>query len=211
MPRLVTVWALLLATPTVTFANTQLVRHEYEARQLAFGQSWAERDARELAEFEQLTGALRDACQDRMSGRYREVNTRLQLAMAREVQQAQVKSDQAAREAQLSERGLGDERMQAGLSGDTPDMLQFGDDRRDMKDDERDHANAFIRHAEMVRVATLAGALQNHIEQGERAAMQRNVALVDQFLKVMRSDLAATRTETAEDRIQLREDRREGR
>jgi hypothetical protein len=215
MPRMDIVWALLLATPTAAFANIQPVRNAPDStadhRQLAVDRGWAERDARELAEFEQMAKALGDACRYRMTGRYREVNTRLQSAMARETEQAAVKSDQAAQEAQLSDRELPDERMEAGVSGDSRDVIQSTDDGRDMNDDVRDRANAFIRHAEMARIATMAGALQNHIDRGERAAMQRNVALVAQFLKVMRSDVAASRTETVEDRIELREDRREGR
>jgi hypothetical protein len=215
MPRLDTVLVLLLAMPAASFANTDPVRNAVERqqdhRQLAVDRSAAARDEREVAEFEQMSKTLGDAYRDRMAGRYREVNTRLQTAMLREVEQASVKSDQAAHEAQLSGRELRSERMEAGVSGDSRDMLQSGDDRRDLNDDVRDRANAFIRHAEMVRIATLAGALQNNIDRGERAAMQRNVALIDQFLKVMRSDVAAMRTEPVEDRIELREDRRETR
>ena len=215
MPRMDIVWALLLATPALTFANDPPVRNAHEARadyrQLAADRTWAERDARELAEFEQMSHALGDAGRDRMTGRYREVNTGLQAAMAREIEQASVKADQAAHEARLSGRELEGERMEAGVSGDSRDMLQSEDDRLDMNDDVRDRANAFIRHAEMVRIGTMAGSLQNNIERGERAAMQRNVALGDQFLKVMRSDVAASRTETVEDRIKIREDRRERR
>jgi hypothetical protein len=215
MPRLDTVLVLLLAMPAASFANTDPVRNTVERqqdhRQLAVDRSAAARDEREVAEFEQMSKTLGDAYRDRMAGRYREVNARLQTAMLREVEQASVKSDQAAHEAQLSDRELRSERMEAGVSGDSRDMLQSGDDRRDLNDDVRDRANAFIRHAEMARIATLAGALQNNIDRGERAAMQRNVALIDQFLKVMRSDVAAMRTETVEDRIELREDRRETR
>jgi hypothetical protein len=208
MPRLDTVLVLLLAMPAASFANTDTapsaIERGQDRRQLAVDRGWAERDARELREFEQLTASLRNAYRKRMTGRYREVNARLQLAMAREIEQSSVKADQAKREAQLSGRELQDERMEAGLSGETRDVIQSDADRRDLRDD-----NAFIRHAEMARIGTMAGALQNQIEHGQRSAMQRNVALLDQFLKVMRSDNAVTRKELVEDRSQVREDRRE--
>ena len=50
-----------------------------------------------------------------------------------------------------------------------------------------------LRRDDMIRIGTGAGALQNDIERGNRAAMKRNVTLAESFLDVMRRDLAATR------------------
>jgi pilus assembly protein CpaF len=69
----------------------------------------------------------------------------------------------------------------------------------------------FFTADELVRIGTLSGALQNAIERGDRGAMKRNVVLTEQFLSVMRRDLAATQNERSEDRAELREDRRETR
>lgn len=208
MPRLDTVLVLLLATPALSFANSDPVRTNLERRQdhrqLAVERSWAERDARELSEFETMTASLKDAWQDRMAGRYRDVNTRLLEAMDREIEQAGVKADQEARAAGLSRRELREERMEAATSGDGRDLLQAIDDRR-VDATQRD--NAVVRHDQMARLATMAGALRNDVERGDRSAMKRNVALAEDFLKVMRRDVASTRAEQVEDRVELREDR----
>lgn len=215
MPRLDTVLVLLLAMPAASFANSDPVRNTTERRQdhrqLTVDRAWAERDAREVGLFEQTTAALKDACEDRMAARYREVNGTLQQAMDREIDQAAVKSAQVAHEARLSRREFRGERMEAHVSGDGRDALQAIDDRHDRRDDARDRDTAMSRHDDMVRLSTMSGALQNDISRGDRTAMKKNVALVEEFLQVMRRDLAATRSEKAEDRAELREDRRETR
>jgi hypothetical protein len=215
MPRLDTVWVLLLAIPPAAFANAQPTRDVREARsdhhRLALDAEWNERDAREVADFERLTMALRDAGRDRMTGRYREVNARVQAAMTREIEQAQVRSAQAEHEARQSQREARGERMEASASGETHDLLQASDDRRDARDDARDRDHALARYREMARIGTMSTALQNEIDGGSRAAMRRNVELAEGFLALMRRDLAAARTESLEDRTELREDRRERR
>jgi len=215
MPRFETVLVLLLAMPASSFANSDPVRNTVERRQdhrqLTLDRAWAERDARELSEFESMTASLRDALQDRMAARYRDVNENMLRAMDREIQQAAVKSDQAAHEARLSRREFRGERMEASVSGDGRDMLQTIDDRHDRRDDARDRDTALVRHDEMARLGTMAGALQNGIDRGDRTAMKKNLALAEQFLDVMRRDLAATASERTEDRAELREDRRETR
>ena len=206
MPRLDTVLVVLLAMPAVTFANTDTVRNHQEARvdqrPLAIDQDWNERDARELAEFEKLAIALRDAGQDRMMGRYREVNARVQAAITREIEQAQVKSAQAAQEARLSGRELRDERMEASVSGEMPDMFETRDDVVDLRDDMRDRDNTLARYEEMARIGTMSTALQNSIERGNRRAIKRNLELTDMFLALMRRDMVASRAETTEDRAE---------
>ena len=96
MPRLDTVLVVLLAMPAAAFANAGSTRNVREIRadqrQIAAAQDWNERDAREISEFEKLMSSLRDANEDRMTGRYRDVNARVQAAMSREIEQAQVKS-----------------------------------------------------------------------------------------------------------------------
>ncbi|HET6462648.1 MAG TPA: hypothetical protein VFH33_02515 [Candidatus Krumholzibacteria bacterium] len=214
MPRLDTVLVLLLAMPALSFANSDPVRNTVERRQdhrqLAVDRTWAERDAQELREFEAMAASLKDAMQDRMAGRYREVNTRLLEAMDREIQQSGVKADQAAHEAGLW-REFRNERMEASTSGGGRDFLQAMDDRHDLRDDRRDRDNAVLRHDDMIRIGTMAGALRNDVERGDRMAMKRNITLAEDFLKVMRRDVASTRAERAEDRVELREDRRETR
>jgi hypothetical protein len=121
----------LSRTPT-RYANNREIRAD--RRQLAADVDWNERDAREVAEFERFLGSLRDAGRDRMTGRYREVNTRVQTAMTREIEQAQVKSAQAAHDANLSRREWRGERMDASVSGEAYDVLQARDDRRDLRD-----------------------------------------------------------------------------
>jgi hypothetical protein len=211
MPRLDTVLVLLLAMPALAFANSDPVRNNAERRQdhrqLVLDRTWAERDARELSEFEQLSASLKDAWQDRMAGRYREANENLLRAMDREIAQASVKVDQAAHEAGLSRRELINEHMEASMTGDGRDALSAIDDRRDRKDDARDRDTAMARHDDMLRVGTMAGSLQNQIDRGDRTAMKRNLALAEEFLALMRRDVAATRIETSEDRAELREDR----
>jgi hypothetical protein len=201
MTRFDTVWVVLLAMPTVAIASTTTVQHRQEIladhRPLVDDENWNERDARELSDFTRLASLLKDARQDRMPKRYREVNARIQEAITREIQQAQVKSEQAAQEARLSGRELRAERMEASVSGDSPDMFET-------RDDVRDHDNAMARYEEMVRVGTMATALQNQIERGDRAAMKRNLELTESFLGLLRRDLAATRAEAAEDRVELR-------
>jgi hypothetical protein len=215
MPRLDTVLVLLLAMPAASFANSDPVRNTMERRQdhrqLAVDRGWAERDAREVGQFEQMTAALKDACEDRMAARYREVNGNLQEAMDREIDQAALKSAQAVHEARLSRREFRGERMEARVSGDGRDALEAIDDRYDRIDDARDRNTAMARHDDMVRLSTMSGALQNDIGRSDRAAMKKNVALAEEFLQVMRRDLAATRSEKTEDRAELREDRRETR
>lgn len=212
MPRLDTVLVLLLAMPGAAFAKTETIRNSREARadrhELAADYDWNERDKRELAEFERFASALRDASRDRMSGRYRDTNTRVQTAMAREIGQAQVKSAQAAYEATRSRRELGSERMEASVTGEPYHMFEARDDRRDLRDDARDHDNATARYEEMARIATMSAALQNPIDRGDRAAMKRNLELANAFLAMMRRDLAASRLEAAEDRAELHEDQR---
>ena len=201
MTRLDIVWVVLLAMPTVAIASTTTVQHRQDVladhRQLAADEGWNERDARELSDFTRLAALLKDARQDRMPKRYREVNARIQEAITREIQQAQVKSEQAAQEARLSGRELSEERMDASVSGDSQDMFET-------RDDVRDHDNATARYEEMVRIGTMATALQNPIERGDRAAMKRNLELTESFLGLLRRDLAAARAEAAEDRVELR-------
>lgn len=212
MPRLDTVLVVLLAMPAATFAKSEPIRNHQEVRQdrrqLAVDRDWNERDARELAEFERLAGALKDARQDRMTGRYREINARVQTAMAREIEQAQVKSAQAAQDARLSRRELNNGRMEASLSGDYADMIEPRDDRHDLRDDARDRDHTLARYEEMARIGTMSTALQNPIERGDRAAMKRNIQFTEDFLALMRRDLDATRAEALEDHGELREDRR---
>lgn len=214
MPRLDTVLVLLLAMPAASFASDPVrntAERRQDHRQLAVDRGWIERDARELSEFERLTAALEDASRDRMAARYRDVNASIQQAMDREIEEAAVKSAQAAREARLSRREARNERMEASTTGSGSDALQALDDGHDRRDDTRDRDTAIARHNEMARIGTLSGALQNDIERGDRGAMKRNVTLAEQFLSVMRRDLLATRSERTEDRAELREDRRETR
>jgi hypothetical protein len=215
MPRLDTVLVLLLAMPAATFANSDPVRNTAERRQdhrqLAVDRTWAVRDANELREFEAMTASLKDALQDRMSSRYRDTNETLLRAMDREIEQASVKAAQAAHEARTSRREARNERMEAATSGDGRDLLQAIDDRHDLRDDRRDRDTAFARHDEMARIGTMAGALQNEIDRGDRSAMKRNLTLAEQFVAVMRRDLAATGRESTEDRAELREDRKDRR
>jgi len=215
MPRLDTVMVLLLAMPAPSFATAQPVRNTAERisdrRQIALDRTWAERDAREVQEFQRLTNALKDAYRDRMNARYSEVNECVLQAMSRETEQAEVKTAQAAREARMSRREWRDERMEANVTGSARDRLEAADDRHDLRDDRRDRDTAALRHDDMVRIGTEAGALQNDIARGNRSAMRRNVSLAEDFLGVMQRDLAATQAERAEDRAELREDRRESR
>ncbi|HKW15676.1 MAG TPA: hypothetical protein VJS69_14420, partial [Candidatus Krumholzibacteria bacterium] len=122
MPRFETVLVLLLAMPASSFANSDPVRNTVERRQdhrqLTLDKAWAERDGRELHEFEAMTASLRDALQDRMAARYRDVNENMLRAMDREIQQAAVKADQAAHEARLSRREARRSTMEASAGGD---------------------------------------------------------------------------------------------
>jgi hypothetical protein len=215
MPRLDTVWAVLLAMPAIAFANPQPVPNAgqtpVDRRQIAIDRAWNERDAREVAEFERLTLALRDAARDRMTGRYREVNERVQTAITREIEQARVKTDRAAGETHRSRGELRRERMDASMPGGGDDMFDTRDDRRDLRDDRRDEEVTLARFEEMARLGTMAAALQNPIERGERGAMKQNLDLAEHFLALMRRDLSAGRFEAGEDRVELREDRRERR
>jgi hypothetical protein len=154
-----------------------------------------------------MTAQLRDAMQDRMAARYRDVNEDVLRAMDREIEQAAVKADQAAHETRLSRREARRSTMQAS-AGDVS-TAQAVDDRHDLRDDRRDRDTAFVRHDEMARIGTMAGALQNEIYRGDRTAMKKNLALAEQFLDVMKRDLAADGRERTEDRGELREDRRE--
>jgi len=203
MPRLDTVLVVLLAMPSVAFASKATVQNQEtrsELRQDAAQRDWNERDAREVTDFANLAAALKDAGQDRMPRRYRDVNARVQEAITREIGQAQVKSAQAAQEARQSGRELRAGRMDASVTGEAPDMF-------DSRDDARDCDNALARYEEMVRIGTMMAALQNPIERGDRAAMKRNLELTDNFLGLLRRDFAAARAEAAEDRVELRENR----
>jgi hypothetical protein len=215
MPRPDTVLVLLLAMPVSTFANPNpahnTVERRQDHRQIALDSAWAQRDGREVTEFESMTAALRNALQDRMAARYRSVNEDMLRAMDREIEQAAVKAAQAAHETRLSRREARSEHMEAAASGSGRDAVQALDDRHDLRDDRRDRDTAVARHDEMARIGTMAGALQNDIDRGDRTAMRKNLALAEQFLDVMRRDLAATGRERTEDRPELREDRREAR
>ncbi|HEX6791716.1 MAG TPA: hypothetical protein VF247_10435 [Candidatus Krumholzibacteria bacterium] len=215
MPRLDTVWVVLLAIPSVAFASPDPARNSAETRvdrrQVAIDRAWNERDAREVSEFERLASTLADASRDRMSGRYREINQQLQAAITREIQQAQVRSAQAAYEAARSRRELSGERMEASMSGDAGEMFDVRDERRDLRGDRVDSERAQARYDEMSRIGTMSAALQNPIERGERKAMKRNVELAANFLALMRRDLAESVAEGRDDRAELREDRLPGR
>jgi hypothetical protein len=207
MPRLDTVLVLLLAMPAATFANSDTVRNTAERqqdhRQLAIDRTWAVRDANELREFEAITASLKDALQDRMSSRYRDTNETLLRAMDREIEQASVKAAQAAHAARVSRRQARNENMEATAGGNSV-LFQVWD-ANNVRD------TAVVRRDEMARIGTMAGALQNEIGRGDRSAMKRNLALAEQFVAVMRRDLAATGRETTEDRAELREDRKDRR
>lgn len=208
MPRLDTVWVVLLAIPVVAFASPDAARNSRETRvdhrQLVVDRAWNERDARELAEFEQLSRALRDANRDRMTGRYREINEKVQAAMTREIGQAQVRSAQAMFDARLSRRQWDNERMQASVSGDAGSLFEPGADAGDLRHETRESEAALARYQEMARIGTLATALQNPIERGDRAAMKRNAELAENFLAMMRRDLAASSIELRDDRAEVR-------
>lgn len=177
MPRLATVLVLLLATPALLFANSK--PHDY--REAALERTWAERDARELGEFEAMAASLKDAWQHGGGERYCEVNEGLLHAMGREIDQAKVKADRAARAAMLSRR----ETMQAATGG-APGVEAIDDTHRDDQ-------TARIRHDEMLRIGTLAGSLSNGIGRGDRGAMKRNLSLAEEFLSVMRRDVETDR------------------
>jgi hypothetical protein len=215
MTRLDTVLVLLLAMPASSFANADPVRNTVERRQdhrqLTLDRAWAERDAREVSEFASMTASLRDALQDRMAARYRDVNEGMLRSIDREIEQASVKADQAAHEARLSRREVRNQRMEASAGDNGGDVLQVMDDQHDLRDDRRDRDTAMGRHDEMARIGTMSGALQNEVNRGDRSAMKKNLALAEQFLDVMKRDLAATGRERTEDRAELREDRRETR
>ena len=213
MPRLDTVWVVLLAMPGIAFASPDPARNSRETRvdrrQVAVDRAWNERDAREVAEFERLASTLADASRDRMPGRYREINRQMQVVLTREIQQAQVRSAQAAYEVQRSRRELAGERMEASMSGDAGGMFDVRDERRDLRGDRVDGERAQARYEEMSRIGTMSAALQNPIERGDRAAMKRNVELAQGFLALMRRDLAESVVEGRDDRVELREDRGE--
>lgn len=215
MPRLDTVLVLLLAMPALSFANSDPVRNTVERRQdqrqLAVDNNQLARDSQEVSDFEKMIAALKNACEERMAARYRDVNERVRTAMGREVEQAAVKSAQAARETHLSRRESRNEHMEAATGGDGRDAIQAIDDGHDRRNDARDRDSAVIRHDEMARISTLCGSLQNDIERGDLNAMRRNASLAEDFLNVMRRDLSATQSERVEDRSERREDRREAR
>jgi hypothetical protein len=197
MPRLDTVLVVLLAMPAVSFASPGSTQSRREAhagrRQAVVYREWNQRDAREVAEFERLTSALRHAGRDRMTGRYREVNERVQAAMVREIEQAQIKSAQAMNEARLAGEAR---RMNAATPGQSPGMLPHDENTTN---EERDRDAALARYEEMARLGTMSAALWNPIDRGDRGAMRRNAELAGKFLSLMRSDLAATRREIRED------------
>jgi len=215
MPRSVTTMFVLLALPATALATAQPARNAAEARsdhrQIAVDRAQGGRDALELSEFEQTVATLRDAFEDRMTGRYREINARLQAAMTREVEQARVKLAQAGNETRKSRWEAHGERMEAGMTGNPRDVAQTVDDRHDVNDDRRDRRAIVVRGDEMARIGSLSGALQNEIERGDRTAMARNVELASQFLALLRADAAANTAEWSEDHRELREDRRERR
>jgi hypothetical protein len=190
MPRVETALVLLLAMPATTFANIDATHGATAAgsdHRQPPDRSQAERNARELLEFEQLIAELHDALEDRMTSRYRAANTTLLAAMTREIDQARVKSDQAAHAERMLRQALRNGRMVA-MSGDGNDWLVvFGDGY------DGDRTGAIARHEEMKRIGTLAGSLHNEIERGERNAMQRNVTLASEFVTLMRSDVAISR------------------
>jgi hypothetical protein len=141
--------------------------------------------AAELTEFEAMVAALCDAYEDRMPGRYREVNARVQRAMSREIEQARVERDRAVSEERRSRsrRDSGPMRAETSAAAELP-----FEKPRDTGADRRARRSIVNRCDEMVRVGTLSGALQNEISRGSRPAMARNIELVRSFLCLMRAD-----------------------
>ena len=193
MPRLTTTAMVMCLSATSAFATAPPARNAAEPvsnrGQIATERSWKERDARELAEFRQMVAGLCDAHEDRMTARYREINTRMLAAMSREIEQSRLKNAQAAGEENEARRGTAAERMEAGQTGGTGDYLQAIDDRND-------HRTATNRCDEMQRIGTLSASLKSSIERGDRPAMTKNIELAGGFLALMRADLRATRAET---------------
>jgi hypothetical protein len=186
MSRLSTAALLLLLMVTPAFATEAPSRNEGDAA----AQVSHSRDAGELAEFEAMVAALCDAYEDRMPGRYREVNDRLQHAMAREIEQARLSRDRAVNEERRSRRDTRAGRMQAGAAGPSAELGAVFDDGGSPGAERRSRRSAFNRCEEMVRVGTLSGALQNDIARGYRSAMAKNIELAGSFLGLMRADAA---------------------
>jgi hypothetical protein len=211
MPRLTTTTLVLLALATRVLAATAAIRNAGEAatdhRPWAPDHAGSERDRRELSEFERLVTNLRDAYQDRMTGRYRDANARLQAAMDREIEQARVKRAQAANEERRARRVGWGRPMEAGTGGHEIDYLQVIDDGRELRACRSEPKD---RGKEMARIGVLSASLQNAIRRGDRAAMARNIDLGAEFLVLLRADGAAKPVccEPGEDPRERRADRR---
>jgi hypothetical protein len=82
------------------------------------------------------------------------------------------------------------------------------DDRRDLRDDRRDARATTDRARRQQEILTELRGIQGEVAAGNDAAVARQRALLDEFLRVAREDAKATGRELGEDRRELREDRR---
>jgi len=212
--RLLVVALALIATVPAAL-HAQAARNANEAvnneKQIMADKHQVARDSREVTDFERLLrefDALLEA--GAVESCYR-INTRIRVAMDRELQQARVKAGQATREVNQSRREKGGARQEAHASGLAHDYQQLFDDSRDLRDDKRDRLVATVRANRMDSIIALTDVLQPNVRDGNADALAETRRLMAEFLEVLHRDLAVSKAELGEDRGERREDRQTNR
>jgi hypothetical protein len=198
-----------LALHAQTAGNTrEAVNNE---KQITVDKHQIARDSREVENFERLLREFDTMLEAGSVESCYRINTRLRVAMDRELEQARAKTGQAKREVAQSRREKRREYQEAHASGLASDYNQLFDDRRDLRDDKRDTRAATVRMNRMDSIIAMTNVLQPTVRDGNADALAETRRLMGEFLEVLRADLAASKAELVEDRGERREDRGERR
>jgi len=149
-------------------------------------------DHKELAEFKRLLVAIDDALRKDAVERYVTLNVRLQTVMQRELEQTRTRvSNMPGRS-----HGIPVDLMRASTMDDA--FGSAGAPTAGDRDRERRRRAAIKRIQKMEKLLQSVGELEYGLQRGDGRSTTRNAALLDQFLKLMREDIADIEEEIRE-------------
>lgn len=220
---------IVLLTTSLTI-NAQNAKEAIQnTKQIIDGKRNLERDMAELKDFRAKLGKLKSAVAQEDEEAVNRLKADLVADMTREVSQSGEKAKQARREIAQSSAEVRSERREIrdnredskrgryDRRDDRRDMARDQankrDDQRDRRDDVRDFSQQIERAEKQAKlletIKDLDFSLQYRSVEGFAERKRTTKGYFNDFIKLMKDDIAATKIELAEDNRERREDRRE--
>jgi hypothetical protein len=225
--RSLVVLVLLSATSVHAQVGRDVVERGSNRAQISTGKEALERDGKEVESFASQVASFEQAVAKGDGAQANQSLAALSPLMQTEVEQGGAKAEAAKREVagsasetgsnrRESRRNRDDSNAMGRSDDDTADAVRDGvnraDDARDVADDKKD-LEAIAQRTQRQQQITqqVAGTPIALDSDAGRQQASEQVAMMKEFEKLMRADLAATEAEIQEDRKEAGEDRRETR